>query len=123
MSQAILEGVAYNIRDNLNALKSTGTHPKEVWAVGGGSKSVYWLKVISTVLRLPIHVPEAGDFGGAFGAARLGMMAATGAAPDQVATKPAIAHTIEPNMERAAAFDEGFDRFRALYPAIKGATE
>ena len=52
---------------------------KRVTAVGGGSRSELWLKIIATVLGVPVDLPAAGDVGGAFGAARLGLIAATGA--------------------------------------------
>jgi xylulokinase len=76
MTQAVLEGVAFAIRDNLVALQSAGTEIKSLIAVGGGSRSVYWLKSIATALNVPISLPEEGDFGAAFGAARLGLHAA-----------------------------------------------
>ena len=55
--------------------------------------SRYWLEVLATVLNVPVDVPVAGDFGAAFGAARLGMIAATGAEPTRVCTAPKVAET------------------------------
>lgn len=65
-----------------------------------------------------MDVPEVGDFGAAFGAARLGLMAATGAGAE-LATAPAISHTILPDTKLVQAFGEGHARFRAAYPAIQ----
>ena len=70
---------------------------------------------------MPIELPVAGDFGGAFGAARLGMMAATGAGVE-IATPPQIARTIEPDTNLAAAFAQAHARYRASYDALKGLT-
>ena len=56
-------------------------------AVGGGTRSRYWLEVLATALNVPVDVPVAGDFGAAFGAARLGMIAAAGAEPARVCTR------------------------------------
>ena len=84
----------------------------------GGAKSDYWLEVIATTLGIPLMLPQAGDFGAAFGAARLGMMAATGAGVE-IATMPPIAKTIDPNSVLAPAFDETHARYRAAYTALK----
>lgn len=121
MTQAVLEGVAYAFRDNLIALEAAGTKLTRVVAVGGGSKSAYWLKVLATVLKMPVDVPMDGDFGAAFGAARLGLIAATGADPLAICTQPKIERTIEPDLGLADAFEHHYQRYRALYPAISGA--
>ncbi len=71
MARAVLEGVAYAFADCLEALKVAGTTVERVTAVGGGSRSHAWLKIIANVLNVPVDVPKEGDFGGAFGAARL----------------------------------------------------
>jgi xylulokinase len=117
-TRAVLEGVTYAIRDCRDALAATGTKLNHLLAVGGGSKSDYWLSAIATALNCTVLVPVAGDFGGAFGAARLGMMAATGAGAE-MATLPAIARQIDPNKALSVAFDAGHARFRAAQSAIK----
>jgi xylulokinase len=120
-TRAVLEGVAFAIRDGSDALAATGTKLRHLIAVGGGSRSDYWLRVIATTLNLPVHLPVAGDFGGAFGAARLALMAATGAGAE-IATLPPIARSIDPDPKLVAAFSEGHARFRAAQTAIKGLT-
>ncbi len=117
-TRAVLEGVTFAIRDCRDALAATGTKLTNLIAVGGGSRSDYWLSAIATALNCPVLVPAAGDFGGAFGAARLGMMAATGAGAE-IATLPAIARQIDPDPALSAAFDAGHARFRAAQSAIK----
>ncbi len=121
MVRAVLEGVTHAVRDSYDALTGTGTRIESLIAVGGGSRSDYWLKAIATTLGLPISVPVAGDFGGAFGAARLAMMAATGAGAE-IATAPQIAKTIEPDTTLTSAFAEAHARYRAAYSALKGLT-
>ncbi len=120
-TRAVLEGVTYAIRDSRDALAATGTRLEHLLAVGGGSRSDYWLKLIATALDCPVQLPIAGDFGGAFGAARLGLMAATGAGAE-VATLPQIARTIDPDPSLKDAFDAGHARFRAAQSAIKDLT-
>ena len=117
----MVEGVAFALRDNLEALKAAGTTLERVTAIGGGSRSRYWLKAIATALGVPVDIPADGDFGAAFGAARLGLIAATGADPLAVCTAPATAETVEPDAGLTEAYADAYQRFRALYPAIRGA--
>jgi xylulokinase len=119
LTQAVLEGVTFAIRDNLEALRSAGTDISRVTAIGGGSRSRYWLASIATALGVPVDLPADGDFGAAFGAARLGLIAATGADPVAVCSAPKTAGTIEPVASLAGAYEEAYRRYRALYPAIK----
>ncbi|RUM09344.1 xylulokinase [Rhizobium chutanense] len=119
LTQAVLEGVAFAIRDNLEALRSAGTGISRVTAIGGGSRSHYWLASIATALGVPVDLPADGDFGAAFGAARLGLIAATGADPIAVCTPPVTSGTIEPVSALSGAYEDAYKRYRALYPAIK----
>lgn len=118
-TRAVLEGVTFALRDCRDALAATGTRIDRLLAVGGGSKSDYWLSAIATALDVPVDLPVAGDFGGAFGAARLGIMAATGAGAE-IATRPQIARQILPDPSLKDAYDQGHARFRAAQSAIKG---
>ncbi|UJW74721.1 xylulokinase [Rhizobium sp. SL42] len=120
LTQAVVEGVTFAIRDSLEALKSAGTKIDRVTAIGGGSRSRYWLASIATALGMPVDVPADGDFGAAFGAARLGLIAATGADPLSVCTAPATAETIAPVPALSGAYEEAYRRYRSVYPAIKG---
>jgi len=119
LTQAVIEGVAFALKDNHEALKATGTEFKSLLGIGGGSKSDYWVELIATLLGVAVDLPEAGDFGAALGAARLAIVGDTGAAPSEVMTRPAVARTIEPRADLADAYDQAYAEFRALYPAIK----
>lgn len=119
--RAALEGVTFALRDCRDALAATGTRIERLTALGGGSRSPYWLSAIATALGVPVDLPAAGDFGGAFGAARLGLMAATGAGAE-IATPPPVAHTHEPEPALAAAFDDAHARYRAAARAVRSLT-
>lgn len=121
LAQAVMEGVAFAVRDCQRVLAEAGTRIDTLVAVGGGSRSDLWLEMIATNLDKAIAVPEDGDFGGAFGAARLGLIAATGADPRAICTAPAIARTIEPRAALKAAYDDQYGRYRALYRGIEEA--
>jgi xylulokinase len=119
LTQAVLEGVSFAIRDSLEALKSAGTSLSRVTAIGGGSRSRYWLASIATSLGIPVDVPADGDFGAAFGAARLGLIAANGADPVSVCSAPVTEAVVEPVSALQDGYEAAYQRYRALYPAIK----
>lgn len=121
LTQAVLEGVSFALRDSLEALRTAGTTLSRVTAIGGGSRSRYWLKSIATALNLPVDVPADGDFGAAFGAARLGLVAATKADPLSIFTAPATAETVQPEATLHGAYEDAYQRYRRLYPAIRAA--
>ena len=119
LTRAVIEGVTHAFRDSFDALSGTGTRIERLIAVGGGSRSDYWVRAIATSLGLPIEIPEAGDFGGAFGAARLGLMAATGAGPE-IATAPRTDRVVEPDLTLAPPFAEAHARYCDAYAALRG---
>jgi xylulokinase len=121
LTQAVLEGVAFSFRDSLDVLTAPLSEPRRLIAVGGGSRSAYWLSVIATVLDTPIAVPADGDFGAAFGAARLGLVAAENADPFTVLAPPAIRETIEPIAALVGDYANAHQHYRRLYPAISEA--
>ena len=86
--QAVLEGVAFAIADCRDALADTGIVIAEADAIGGGSRSRFWLSVLANVLNIPIHRFADGETGAAFGAARLARLAVTGEAIEAVCTPP-----------------------------------
>jgi xylulokinase len=121
LAQAVMEGVTFAFRDCQRVLTDAGTTFGRILAVGGGSKSALWLKLIATNLDTEIAIPEDGDFGGALGAARLGLCAAEGADPAEVMTMPGIKQIIQPDASLRDAYTAQYARYRALYPAIEEA--
>lgn len=118
LTQATMEGVAFAIRDNLEALRTAGSDPKEIIAVGGATRSSFWLETLANILNKPILLPEDGDFGAAFGAARLAILA-TGADPTKVLITPKIKRTFLPNTDLQHKYEQAYEQFRQLYPALK----
>ncbi|KFC68722.1 Xylulose kinase [Devosia sp. LC5] len=121
LAQAVMEGVTFAMRDCQRVLSDAGTKIDRLLAVGGGSKSALWLKLLATNLDMEIALPEDGDFGGALGAARLGLCAATGANPADIMTMPPIKTVIAPDKSLSVAYSDQYARYRALYPAIEEA--
>lgn len=117
LTQAVLEGVSFAIRDNLEALRSAGTELNSVVAVGGGSRSKYWLQTLANIINLPVELPKDGDFGAAFGAARLAQLAVTGARTTELLTTPAVDAVFEP--QHQAAYEDAYQHYTRIYPAIK----
>ncbi|WP_196260400.1 xylulokinase [Pelagibacterium limicola] len=121
LAQAVMEGVSFAMRDCQRVLSDAGTRINRLLAVGGGSKSTLWLKMLATNLKMEIALPEDGDFGGALGAARLGLCAAENADPAQVMSMPPIKTTIAPDASLSGAYDQQYQRYRALYEGIEEA--
>jgi xylulokinase len=117
--QAVLEGVAYAARDNLAAMSDSGPAIEEVDLVGGGARSVLWAQIIADVLGIPVHRVEEGEVGAALGAARLGRLAATGADPAEICSRPRRLASFLPRASAVAAYDESYRQWRKLYPALK----
>lgn len=117
-ARAVLEGVTYAFADCQDALAATGTTITAALAMGGGTRSRYWLDLIATTLNIQLQLPEAGDFGAALGAARLGMMASTDAGPE-IATLPPIATTIDPTPALHGDLKAGHARYRKAYSVLK----
>lgn len=120
MTRAVMEGVAFSIRDCLDAAPDA-SWVRQLIAVGAGSRSELWLKMMASVLETPIALPAAGDFGAAFGAARLGLCAATGADPASVMVDPPISARFEPDAALVEAFAAAHHRYQSIYPALKEA--
>ena len=119
LTQAVMEGVSFALRDTLEVLKSTGTRPSRLIAIGGGAQSQFWLETLATVLNLPIDIPQKSAFSVALGAARLAIVGHTGAQPDEVMAQPKVTTTIEPHKELKAAYGEAYRRYVRLYPTLK----
>ena len=119
MTRAVLEGVAFGLRDSHEALKATGAQIERFCGIGGGAKSRYWIRLLATVLNIRIDLPEDGEFGAALGAARLAIMAESGQSANAVLHRPKIAETIDPDPSLSSAFDETYDAFRETYQALK----
>jgi xylulokinase len=119
LAQAVMEGVAFAFADCLAALKQAGTTVERVTAVGGGSKSRAWLQIVANTLNLPVDIPAEGDFGGAYGAARLGLIAAENADPLEICRPPDYRGSITPYTAAVEAYAAAWERYRRLYPAIR----
>lgn len=122
LTRAVMEGVAFGLRDNLQALRATGADLTSVMAVGGGTRSDFWLSTLATVLEMPLHLPADGEFGAAMGAVRLAICATENVAPDDVMTTPATDRVIEPRRDLINAYSDRYAKYAALYPALKAVT-
>jgi xylulokinase len=119
--RSVLEGVAYGLRDSLELLKALGVEPAAGRASGGGTRSQLWLKIAASVLGIPIE-RTAVEEGAAYGAALLGGVASGVFASAQEAVDACVTvrDAVEPDPQLQRVYDEGYERFRSLYPAIKG---
>ena len=118
--RAVLEGVAYGLRDCLEVLRGLGVEPTVGRVSGGGARSDLWLKILASVLGITLERMENED-GSAFGAALLGGVRAGvfGSAQEAVAATVRARDVIDPDPAWSSVYDSGHERFKALYPALR----
>lgn len=120
MSLAVLEGVAFALRNCLELARSCGMAVRASSVCGGGARSALWQKIIANVLNVELSTLKT-EQGPAYGAAMLAMVACgeyadvASAADAIVSKRPSVA----PEKGLAAAYNERYKKFRALYPALK----
>lgn len=120
MTQAVLEGVAFGLRDSLEVARSLGICPERTKICGGGAKSPLWRQIIANVMNLKVDVLE-NEEGPALGGA---MLAAVGCGeyPD-VETAAAkidkVVDTVTPEPELTRKYEERYQYFRKIYPTVK----
>lgn len=120
MLQAVLEGVAFAIRDNLEVAKSQGIHITHSSLCGGGAKSPLWQRILGNVLDITITIPQT-EQGPGYGAAMLAMIGAgeyssVKACVDKLVR---IRKTLPPDTEIAAHYNRQYEKFQEIYPAMK----
>ena len=120
MVQAVLEGVAFAIRDSFEVAKSLGIEIPRSNICGGGAKSKLWKKIMTNVLNIPLDsvVTEQGP---GYGGAMLAMVGCGAYASVQEASDKlvSIASTVHPNVELAARYEIKYQKFKQIYPAMK----
>ncbi len=120
MTLAVLEGVAFGLRDSLEVARSIGVNPQRTKICGGGAKSPLWRKIIANVMNMKVDIIESEE-GPGYGAA---ILAAVGcgvfSSVEEAAGKLVkIVATEEPDAELTAKYEERYQKFRKLYPALK----
>ncbi len=117
--QAVLEGVAYSLRDAQDCLDAAGAMVERPGFIGGGSRSRLWAAIVAAVLGRPVVRYRGAALGPALGAARLAIIAATGASVGDVCTTPEEDETIAPDPALTDAYAARQPTFRALYRATR----
>ena len=120
MTQAVLEGVAFALRDSFEVAKSLGIHIERTKICGGGAKSPLWKKIIANVMNIKVDVIESEE-GPALGGAMLAAVACGEyATVEEAAAKLVkVIDTVDPDPELAAKYEERYQQFKEIYPACK----
>lgn len=120
MTQAILEGVSFALRDSLEVAKSLGINIQRTKICGGGAKSPLWKKIIANVLNLKVDMIESEE-GPALGGAILAAVACKEfeSIEDAVSKLVKVTETIEPDEELVEKYEEKYNKFKQIYPTIK----
>lgn len=120
LTRAILEGVAFGLKDSLQILQSLDLPIKEIRVIGGGSKNSFWLELLATIFEAPlfrIHTEQ----GGALGAAILAAVGAGAYNSVEEACKAIIKteDPIDPNSSEILHYQKVYQRYQGLYQALK----
>jgi xylulokinase len=116
MTLAVLEGVAYAMRDAQEALASAGTVLREADIIGGGARSPLWSQIMADVLGIPMHQVAESEIGCALGAARLARMAA--GSPLSSLARPTRVRTFEPRSDRVKRHAERHRTWQGLHAPL-----
>lgn len=121
MTLAVLEGVAFAIRDSFEIAKSLGAHIERIRIVGGGAKSPLWCKIMANVLDVAVDKSNSEE-GPAFGAAILAAVGCGKYASVEEATKQLIQviETTKQSPELVDSYDKKYEVFKEIYPALEG---
>jgi xylulokinase len=117
--RAVLEGVAFGLRDSSELLADLGVATDVARVSGGGARGELWLRIVASVLGMPLE-RTAVEEGAAYGAALLGGVAAGvfSDVAEAVASCVRVRDVIEPEPSWRDAYEEAYERFRVLYPAL-----
>ena len=120
MTQAVLEGVAFAIRDSFEVAKSLGIKIERTKICGGGAKSPLWKKIIANVLNIKVDVIESEE-GPALGAAMLAAVACGefDSVEDAAKKLVKVVDTVEPTPEIAGKYEQKYRKFIKIYPSVK----
>jgi len=120
MTQAVLEGVAFGIRDSFEVARSLGIKIEKTKICGGGAKSPLWKKIMANVLGITVEVIESEEgpgYGGAILAAvGCGEYASVEEAADKLVK---VVGTVEPDADLTAKYEEKYQQFKKIYPTVK----
>ena len=115
MTAAVLEGVAFSLRENIDIIRKTGVEITESGICGGGTKNRFWLKLTATILGINLIIPE-NEHGGVLGAC---ILAAKGAGRDISSAFTGRREVIYPDSEKIPFYDEKYAKYLKLYPLAK----
>ena len=120
MLQAVLEGVSFAIRDNLEVAKKLGINIERSMLCGGGAKSPVWRKILANVLGIELDLPVAEE-GPGFGTAILSMVAngEYASVEDAVSRLVALRGTVKPDEALTELYEARYQKYKKIYPALK----
>ncbi len=121
LTQAVLEGVSFAIRDSLEVARSLGLDIQTSMLCGGGAKSPLWRTMLANILDLELTLPVS-EQGPGMGGAMLAMVAC-GVFPtveDACRKLVRVAETVKPDPELSARYEARYQQYRTIYPALKG---
>lgn len=120
MTQAVLEGVAFALRDSFEVAKSLGIQIERTKICGGGAKSPLWRQIVADVLNIEVDILESEEGPGMGGAILAAVACGEYASVEEAASRIVkVVDTVEPNPREAARYEKQYQKFRQIYPTVK----
>ena len=120
MTQAVLEGVAFAIRDSFEVARDLGINITETKICGGGAKSPLWRKIVANVLNIKVNIIESEEGPGLGGAMLAAVACGEYASVEEAAAKIVkVIDSVEPDAALAEKYDKKYAKFKQIYPTVK----
>ena len=120
LQYAVLEGISFGILDGINSIKSVNKNFNDIFIVGGGSQSIFWLKLLSSILNRKLLICEQGEFGAALGVARLAMFVDNNISDkSKIIKKIDIKNSFNPSNDKIDALEKRYKVWKDIYSTNK----
>lgn len=112
---SLIEGISFGLKDNYEALKKTNIKLDNIYVIGGGSNSRYWIKLLANILNRDLLITEASDTMAAFGAARLAFMGYNKVQPNEILSNPRVIDQVKPNHVNDMLINTRYQKWKTFY--------
>ena len=120
LQYAVLEGISFGILDGINSIGVVNSNFNDIFVVGGGSQSSFWLKLLSTITNRKLSVCDQSEYGAAIGVARLAMFVDKNILEkNTIIKKIDIKETFQPNLDKIEILNKRYITWRNIYSTYK----
>ena len=119
LGRVVLEGVSFAFVDGMDALLAAGAEFNHISVIGGGARSALWGQILASTLNCELSYHEGGEFGPAFGAARLARISVGDGTIEEICQAPKVVKVIKPEADKRDYYEKKISRYRQLYKTLR----